>query len=154
MLGTRGVLLAIAASALTFAGCGNSSKTDAASTLSRAELIAKGDVICASVHTNYHANGYSTPQSIARLAPRVAAYEQAGVTEMRKLIPPPSMVHDWQQIINGDQAVAVATAKFGQDAKENNLKAATPLIAAIRRPQEQALAIAKRDGFKNCSQAS
>ena len=45
--------------------------------LTSAQLIAKADAICARVHVEYHAHGYTTTQSIARLAPTVAADEPA-----------------------------------------------------------------------------
>jgi hypothetical protein len=145
----RLAVLALAATTLAASGCGGSSK--ASTSLSKAELIAKADTICARVHAQYHANGYSTTQSIARLAPRVAAYEHAGVAEMRKLSPPASMASDWKQILDAAQRIADDTAKLGQYAKENNVKAEIPLYTADRPRQQQALAIATRDGFKECA---
>jgi hypothetical protein len=151
MLRRQLAALGLAAAALTAIGCGSSSK---GKSLASVELIAKADVICARVHAQYHANGYTTAQSIAHLAPRVASYEQIGVSELRKLIPPASMAGDWKQIVDGAQTVAEETAKLGQYAKDNNLKAATPLLSSSLRRQQQVLAVAARDGFKECSRAS
>jgi hypothetical protein len=147
----RAPLAALAATMLVVAGCGGSSET---ASLSQTDLIAKADAICARVHVEYHANGYTTPQSIARLAPIVAGYEQTGVDELRELRPPASMVSDWNLIVDNAQAIAQDTAKLGQYARENNLKAATPLFTADRQVQQRALATARRDGFKDCAKAS
>src|ERR1700729_1019990 len=124
MLRTQLVALSLVAIASAIAGCGESSK---ATPLSKAELIAKADAVCAHVMVQYHANGYTTTQSIVSRAPRVAAAEQTGVAELRKLTPPASMASDWQQIVENAQTIANDTAKLGQYAKENNLKAATAL---------------------------
>jgi hypothetical protein len=150
---TQLAALALAATTLAASGCGGSSKATTSS-LSRSELIAKADAICARVHAEYHANGYTTSQSIAHLAPLVAGDEQTGVDELRALHAPASMVSDWNMIVDVDQIVADNTAKLGQYAKENNLKAATPLYTANLKRQKEALTAAARDGFKECAKAS
>jgi hypothetical protein len=147
----RLAVFAFAAGALAAPGCGASSK---AASLMRGELIAKADAICSRVHAEYHANGYRSIQDMARLAPRLASYEQTAVAELRKLTPPASMANDWRQIVAGAQTVASDTAKLGRYAKENNLKAATALYTASGQVERQALATARRDGFKACTQAS
>jgi hypothetical protein len=148
---TQLAALACATITLATAGCGGSSKGTA---LSSAELIAKADAICAHVHAEYHANGYTTTQSIARLAPRVASDEQVGVAELRRLIPPASMASDWKELVDNAETVADDTSKLGRYAKEDNLKAATSLFTVDRQREQQALAIAARDGFRQCAQAS
>jgi hypothetical protein len=146
-------LLAVTLCAAAFAtsGCGSSSKS---TSLTKSELIAKADAICAHVHHEYHAHGYTTAASIARQAPLVAAAEQAGVNEMHKLTPPASMAADWNKVIAGAQTVASDTATLAKYAKEGNRKAMTSLFATGLGSQQQALAVAARDGFGDCAKAS
>lgn len=106
------------------------------------------------MHTEYHANGYTTTAAIARLAPRLAEDERKGAAELRALRAPASMASDWNTIVTSARAIAEDTAKLGRYAKENNLKAAAPLFSADRQSQQRALAVAARDGFKQCSRAS
>jgi hypothetical protein len=61
------------------------------------------------------------------------------------------MANDWKQILDAAQRIADDTAKLGQYAKENNVKAEIPLYTADRPRQQQALATATRDGFKECA---
>jgi hypothetical protein len=142
----------LVASVFATASCGASSKVSRGR-LSHADLIAKADAICARMRAEYHANGYTTNASIAKLAPILAGYEQTGVDEMRALRPPASLTSDWNLIVDNAQSIATDTAKLGQLAKENNLKAAASLFAIDRRNQQRALTVAARDGFKECSLA-
>ncbi|MGH2879520.1 MAG: hypothetical protein ACRDK4_07950 [Solirubrobacteraceae bacterium] len=152
MSSTR-IAAVLAASALVGAGCGGSSPSTSGS-LTRAELIAKADVICARVHVEYHANGYTTKASIARLAPILAGDEQTAVDELRGLRAPASMVSDWNMIIDNAQTTATDTAKLGQLAKEGKFDQAAPLFNANQQNEHRALAVAARDGFKECATAS
>jgi hypothetical protein len=147
----RTQLAALAAISLAVSGCGGSSKTGP---LTRAELIAKADAICARFHTELHAHGSKTPQELARNVPLLASYEQTAGAELRKLTAPASMANDWKQIVDSVQTLANDTAKVAPYAKENKLQAAQSLISEGQQVQQQALAMAKRDGFNQCAQAS
>lgn len=130
------------------AGCGKSSKP-----LTRAELIAKADTICRRVNAHLASsnNTIKTQQDVARLAPRLAAFEQTALVELSRLVPPASLADDWKTIVAGAQTLADNTAKLGEYAKSNQLKAAKSLIVSSQKIQSQMLAIAKRDGFRDCS---
>jgi hypothetical protein len=142
----------LAASALFGAtGCGGSSSPNTGGSLTRGELIAKADTICARVLAEYHGYGYTTQASVAHLAPILAGDEQTGVDELRSLRAPASMVSDWNTILDNAQTVVNDTAKLGQLAKENKLNQAASLFTADQQNEQHALAIAARDGFKECS---
>jgi hypothetical protein len=139
---------------LASAGCGGPATDTTSSardtTLNRAGLVAGAEAICKRLDMEYREYVYTTTASIARFAPRVAADEQIGVLEMRRLVPPASMVSDWNQLADIDEAIANDTDKLGEYAEEDNLKAAAPLYSAERRHHREALALATRDGFKAC----
>jgi hypothetical protein len=152
MIDSRWAALALAVTTLTTAsGCGKSSKP-----LTRAELIAKADDICRRVNGKLKSsnNTINNHADIARIIPRLASFEQTALAELSKLVPPASMADDWKMIIAGAQTLADNTAKLGEYAKANKLKAARGLITSSQKVQHQTLAIAKRDGFKECSETA
>jgi hypothetical protein len=118
----------------------------------RLRWIVEG-ALCPRAPAEYHANAYTTTAGIAHLAPILAGYEQTGVDEMRALQAPASLAGDWNAIADAAQTITDDTAKLGQYAKENNLKAAGRLFTADRGVQQHKLALAARDGFKDCSHA-
>lgn len=148
---TRTATLALLAIGLVLGGCGKSSKP-----LTRAELIAKADTICKRVNDKLKSsnNTIKGRQDIARIVPKLASTEQAALAELSKLVPPAALANDWKTIIAGAQTLADNTAKLGEYAKANNLKAARGLITSSEKVQQQVLATARRDGFKYCSQSA
>jgi hypothetical protein len=149
MTHSRLAALVLAAITLTASGCGKSSKP-----LTRMQLIAKADSICKRVNDQLKSsnNTIKSKNDIARIVPRIAAFEQTALAELSKLVPPAAMANDWKTIIAGAQTLADNTAKLGEYAKANNIKAAKGLIAKSENVQHQMLATAKRDGFKDCSE--
>lgn len=151
MAHARFIAPALIATALTLGAYGCGSKP-----LTRAQLIAKADAICRRVNARLSSanNTIKTQQDIARVAPKLSAFEQAALAEMSKLVPPAALAEDWKVIVTGAQTLADNTAKLGEYAGSNNLKAARTLIATSQKVQQRMLATAKRDGFKDCSQAA
>lgn len=143
----RLLALSLIAVGLTAGGCGKSSKP-----LTRAELIAKADVICKQVNDKLKSQTINSRQELVHAVTRIASTEQAALAELSKLVPPAGLADDWKTIIAGAQTLADNTAKLGEYAKANRLNAAKSLIASSQKVQQQMLAIAKRDGFKYCSQ--
>jgi hypothetical protein len=141
--------LTLAAATLAAAGCGGSSSKS----LTRSQLIAKADSICHRVNAKLtSANGQiNSQQDIARLAPQLAAYEQEAVVQLSKLTAPATIASDWKTIVTAAGTLAQNTAKLGEYAKANNLTAARALVSTSKKVQQQMLAVAKRDGFKDCS---
>lgn len=145
--------IALCALALVLAsGCGGSSKP-----LTRAELTTKANAICRQVNVKLQAatkKGVGTVQQIAKLAPELAGFEETALVELGKLIPPASLERDWKAFISGAQTLAENTSKLGEYAKANNLKSAKSLIESSTTTQQQMVAIAKRNGLKECEQVA
>jgi ABC-type dipeptide/oligopeptide/nickel transport system ATPase component len=149
MTRTRLAALALTGAALGASGCGKSAKP-----LTRAQLIAKADVVCRRINRKLSSITIKSQQDIARVAPKLAAYEQEALTDLTKLVPPMALANDWKEIVAGAQTLADNVAKLGEYAKSNNIKAARPLIASSSKIQQRIQAIAKRDGFQDCSKTA
>jgi hypothetical protein len=141
--------LALAVTALAVWGCGGSSKP-----LTRAELTAKANAICMTVNAKLASKTIKSQADLARVAPELASFEQAALTQLSKLVPPAALESDWKQFVAGAQTLAENTAKLGEYAKANNLKGARGLIASSQAVQNQMIATAKRDGLTACEQVA
>ncbi|HTA14711.1 MAG TPA: hypothetical protein VK781_07630 [Solirubrobacteraceae bacterium] len=140
----------LAATALAVTGCGSSSKP-----LTRAELTAKANAICKTVTAKLASSkGIKTQQDIARVAPELASFEQTALDGLGKLVPPAELANDWKQFVAGAQTLAENTAKLGEYAKANNLKAAKSLITSSEQVQQQMVATARRDGIADCEKVA
>ncbi|HTD57259.1 MAG TPA: hypothetical protein VK672_00040 [Solirubrobacteraceae bacterium] len=139
----------LATVALAVMGCGSSPKP-----LTRAELTAKANAICKTVTVKLAGHTIKTQSDIARVAVELAAFEQAALNELSKLVPPAELASDWKQFIAGAQTLAENTQKLGEYAKVNNLKGAHGLIVSSQAVQKQMVTIAKRDGLTGCEQVA
>jgi hypothetical protein len=119
--------------------------------LQRAIWIRRGDAICGRVNAKLSSTTVKTPQDLARLLPQAAAYDRAEAIELSRLVPPPSMRADWQQVVTGLQKFGEFSAKAAAYIEANNSNGSVPAIATANRIQSQLVSIAKRDGFKVCS---
>lgn len=168
---TRIAATALCASALIVSGCGSSTKsssqttsaaTPAASTstgagepshpsgtLTRAQLISKGDEICYRLNARRQSTSIGHTQDYERVVPQLSAYEIQGATELSLLTPPPPMAHAWQEIVTDSRVIAEVTGHFrhyGASHKEQH-----PYDVMIGNAINQLVAVAKREGFKECS---
>lgn len=141
--------VALAATMLVASGCGSSTKS-----LTRAELTAKANAICKTVTTKLAGSNVKTQQDIARVAPELASFEEAALTDLGKLVPPAELADDWRQFVAGAQTLAENTSKLGEYAKANKLKQAQGLITSSQAVQQRMVAIARRDGLKSCEQVA
>jgi hypothetical protein len=148
-IGHRHTVAVIAVTMFVIAGCGSSSKP-----LTRAELTAKANAICRTVTAKLASKSISSQQDIARVAPELAAFEQTALNELTKLVPPTELESDWKRFVAGAQTLAENTAKLGEYASSNKLKEARGLIVSSEAIQKQMVAIAKRDGLKDCEQVA
>jgi hypothetical protein len=137
----------LAASVFAAAGCGKSAKP-----LTRAQLLVRADAICRRVNKKLSSTTIKTQQDLVRALPRLSGYEQEGLADLSKLIPPPSMENDWKVIIAGAQTIADNTAKLSESAKAKDLRAVRALITEIGKVEQHTAAIAKRNGFKACAE--
>jgi hypothetical protein len=181
MLHTQLAALALAATSFAASGCGGSSKTgtttpaattsaatNAAATtsplppatpvkvatgqpLTRAQLIAKGDAICARANKLVDTVNVVTKHEIERGFPRAAAFERMETNELSKLVPPASMAHDWGLIISDFHRYVEYADVAARYSEAKKLKAIAPLVPPSEKIHEHINAIAKRDGFKYCS---
>ncbi len=108
--------------AVAVAGCGGSS----AKPLTRAELTAQANAICKTVTAKLASKTINNEKDIARVAPELASFEQSALTKLSKLVPPAELANDWKQFVADAETLAENTAKLGEYAKANNLKAAGP----------------------------
>ena len=139
----------LAATTLALVGCGGSEKP-----LTHAELVSKANAICKTVTAKFATKSASSMRDIARVAPELAAFEQKALSELSKLVPPANLEIDWKQFVAGAETLAENTAKLGEYAKANNLKAASPVIISSEATQRQMRAIAKRNGLTECEQVA
>jgi hypothetical protein len=132
--------------ALAISGCGGSSQQ--AKQLTRQQLLAKADAICARLVAQV------TPiheSDVSRAAPRIVAYERAALSDLNKLTAPSSLAYDWNQILETQQEVSNETIKLAQLTEEKNTGAARIVLTNLGKLQHEMLTIAARDGFKECS---
>lgn len=120
--------------------------------LTRAQLIARADLICHRVNAKRALLRISGEQDVARQLPPLAVYEQEAVVELRKLTPPPSMTAGWQRIVQGSESFAEATASLGESAKAKKLPQAETLSIVAERTLKRTFALAKQEGFNDCAQ--
>jgi hypothetical protein len=169
----RLALLALTAIALAASGCGGSSKTESTTTaastttpattaaakteagksLTRTELIAEADTICARLNAKRAAYPIRTRQDYARVLPLLAAYDRAAAAEMSKLAPPASMANDWKLIVADTQTLADDTSRLSAYIASSNSQAGSALLSAVAKVDQQTLATAKYAGFKDCARA-
>lgn len=151
-----------AASATDAASATSSGSSDAATvpgggpgkTLSRSQLIAAADAICAKLNTALVAakDTIHTKADIVRVARRRAPAERSTVAELSKLTPPSSLTHDWRQILAARRLLVEEIDQAGEDAKTNNMEGVHRALVAATSVQGQMSTTARRDGFKDCSE--
>jgi hypothetical protein len=119
--------------------------------LSRTAWIAKADAICAHANTKIEANTIKSTQEFATILPQVALYDKTEAAELSQLVPPPSKTNDWKQIVDGLQLFGEYTSRVAEYAQAKNFAAAQPITLQGEKTHKQFVAIAKRDGFKDCA---
>jgi hypothetical protein len=160
-------VVALTAGTLIAAGCGGSSKSSShpasaqsstsaavtapAGALTRAQLIARGNAICYRLNVRRTSITIRKRQDYEALVPALAGEELAAAVEMGKLTPPPSMAHDWQQMITGAHTIGEVTGHFRTYAEASNEKLARPFDPILTKGIDQLVGAAKHAGFKECS---
>jgi hypothetical protein len=154
------------------AGCGGSTSTNTSTntgsgsgsgsvhTAAAKHLVAEADPICKQVDVERTAAntavanaGSSTSkvlQTLARVAPPVAADERRAVVRLRAIEAPASLASDWQKLLTGIEQLATDATAIGTDAKAGEYKDVTSLTASGRKLREGLTEIATRDGFTYC----
>ena len=117
--------------------------------LSHAQWISAGDAICASTAAKIAALGARTEATLILELPQAGTYYTAESEELGKLVPPKSMTHDWQLVVNNIHQLdgyAVQTAQY----VKTTHKIGGPALAKAVQLETQTATITKRDGFKQC----
>jgi hypothetical protein len=145
---------ALASVVLAAAGCGSTPKPP----LTRAQLTSKANSICRTVTAELEAaskgESANTPQQLERLTVKVSGFEQKALTELTALVPPPALEAQWQRFVDGAQSLAEDTAKIGEYIANKNTAAGKAVISDAEATQKRMVAIAKRNGFKNCEKVA
>lgn len=135
---------------LAMVGCGSTAKPP----LTRAQLTSKADSICRTVSAKLEAaskgESVNTPQELQRLTTKVSGFEQKALSELTALVPPPALEAQWQRFVDGAQRIAEATTRIGEYIATKNTAASKAVISEVQATQKQMVAIAKRNGFKDC----
>jgi len=146
-----------AAAVCIVAGCGEASSSTSSGTsemtapLTQAQLIATADPICAHYLTELHAHPLKKANEFSQELQRLYSNHQTELSELQKLRPPTALASDWAKIVGGHEALSHDMTEALRDAHAGELRAVTPLIISGSRRQAATLAIARRDGFKDCS---
>jgi hypothetical protein len=154
-----GLPLALLAASLAVGGCGGgssssrvASSSSSAASLSRAQLVARADAICARVNAEVAGlrPKVASPLEFAVVVPRSAVFQQRAVRELSALTPPPAIAVAWRQLVAyrrelADGLVALAGQRKGGDARGGKGVPGPGLLL----PRTLVLA-AERDGLKGC----
>jgi hypothetical protein len=148
MLFAQLAALVLMAGTLAVSGCGESSSSKR---LTKAEIAVKANAICARFFVELHAHGTKSRAELTSNVQLLAVNRQVETDALRKLTPPASMAADWGAILAADQTLANDSTKFVGYAKEGKLSAASALLTTTIGIQARAVAIARRDGIRECA---
>jgi hypothetical protein len=119
--------------------------------LTRAQLIARGDAICATTTTKLMAIAPRTNTEVKRALPQVAIYLGSEAEDLSRLVAPASMTHDWTLIVNDIHLIGEYESRAYQYFQEKQEQAGGHLYVEANKLNAQSKEIAKRAGFKQCS---
>jgi hypothetical protein len=168
----RAIAVALVVTAFVISGCGGSTSSSSRSQapvhavsqratatnglpLSREALIARADAICKSINARLNSTVLSSRRQVERFFPRMASFERKALSELRALVPPPSLSRDWSNVIASIETLADNTTKFSEalkslDGAELN-RAAQALAASNYRTRKPMLEAAANAGFSECA---
>lgn len=180
MLHAQLAALVLAATTLAASGCGGSTKNSSTTTatgatattattsaasptttavirpptgkpLTRSQWIAKADAICARANTRVSSITIVSEKEFTRQIPQVATYNRTETGELSKLVPPASMTSAWTRLLKEYALYDEYTNRIAQYAQANNYISAGPVLHTAEKIRAQIAALAKSDGFKQCS---
>lgn len=103
------------------------------------------------MNTEVAAISVRTVSEDARLIPQIAAYYSAEAAALSKLVPPASMAGDDSRIVNGIQLVSEYLSRSAQELQAGHTSTGGQTLQAAVAVQKQPIAVARRDGFKKCT---
>jgi hypothetical protein len=139
--------LAVVATTLVASSCGGSSGT----TLSRSQLIAKAEPICARANAELRKVYHVTDQrALPRVTAQFAADERTVAAELASLKPPSSMASGWKTIVGDYQRLGEDIAQLGEHAKTSTTPDVS-VITSLSTAENERTAAARGYGFKYCA---
>jgi hypothetical protein len=162
---------ALAAVALSAAGCGGGSSTaatgnvaasspsaatgknaQASGALSKPQLVAQADAVCKRLNTELaRVQAKSeTAQEALRVVPRNIALERRALAELNGLRPAPSLAKGWAQIIADRKVLVDELAKLLDDASKGDKAGIRKLAQSKQLAHTTLNQAAKAQGFKDC----
>jgi hypothetical protein len=138
----------LALAVLALAGCGGGGGAD---TLSKSELIARGDAICRDVKAQSEKLAKpKTMKDVERLGARAAAITERGTARMRELNPPPAAKADFDRLVALAGQEAGDVRAMAPAARANDLPKVRQAIARAQAVDRRFNQTAHRIGFKEC----
>lgn len=152
------VSLIVIALAAALAACGGADDDATSGTLSRTQLIAAGDAICAQTREKNQpleqatfTGDVSPPLSRwAEFWPKLADNEAAAVAEMRRLKPSEKDRADFTKVVDAYAKLMPMFRRAGGEAAAGDKAGHDAALAEIERASEQVQAGFTRLGFKEC----
>jgi predicted AAA+ superfamily ATPase len=120
--------------------------------LTRAQWVIRGDAICARTNAQLTATTAKTLSEFSHKLPEAVAYYQTELAALSKLVPPTSKANDWQEFLTGTLQISQNTAKLAEIAQARQITLHEPELFAVNKIREVITRVAKRDGFKDCSE--
>lgn len=145
--GSARAALAVALIAVGLCGCGSSAKP-----LTQKQLAARADAVCSQLHDKVKKLGPAKgAEGFVHLTAKLAGFEQQQLNAMRKLVPPKHLASDWKQILEGVQELSATVATVSTDVQAKDKKQADLELRQVAAVEKKTAAIAKRDGFTQCT---
>jgi hypothetical protein len=119
--------------------------------LTREELIARADAICAEASDRLDALGEpETPEQLARLADEAAAIAEEQLGRLRNLRPPAENEDEYAAMLDLTEKQIEATRGISEAAAAGDADAAQARIAEVKRLDDEADRLASAYGFEVC----
>jgi hypothetical protein len=136
--------------ALLTAGCGGGDGDG--DRLSRDELIAEADAICAKYQEQLDA--LATPESledIERLAEEGKPIVEEGVNELKALEPPEDLEDEWDELMEHNDASVALIDELSAAATSGDLARVQEIADEAQRQDEETDQLARELGLEECS---
>jgi hypothetical protein len=136
--------------ALLTAGCGGGDGDG--DRLSRDELIAEADAICAKYQEQLDA--LATPESledIERLAEEGKPIVEEGVNELKALEPPEDLEDEWDELMEHNDASVALIDELSAAATSGDLARVQEIADEAQRQDEETDLLARELGLEECS---
>ena len=134
----------------TSTGAGSAEAKEPAGNLTREELIAQANAICARANARFSSAKVTSTQELVQKLKDESAYNETQATELEKLVPPASMTRDWSTIVAGVRTIGANTVRVGEYADTQDANAGGRLLIATRTLRSKLSNIAKRNGITEC----